>query len=118
MKEYLTCAIAACAFNCATTQPVKEDYQVKPVVITAARDCSKFPQGSLEQLACLDLFNEEDTLTYAPTPTSPAAPAYTVTPAPATSPYTVTPKAVETTCDLKLPPEELLECLKKGDDED
>ncbi len=85
MKEYIAYVIAASALSCATTQPAKEnyqikpaeDYQVKPVVMKSARDCRNLPPQEL--IDCITK-EENDTAPDAPIPTSPANPAYTVTP--------------------------------------
>lgn len=107
MREYLTYVVAACAFSCATTQSAKEDYQikpaenyqVKPIVMKSTRDCNNLPPQEL-----IDCLTAEEDKVYAPAlPTTPE--------------YTVTPKVIETSCDLKLPPEEVLTCILKEGDE-
>ncbi len=110
MKEYLAYIVAAGALSCATTQPVKENYQVKPVenyqvkpvVMKSTSDCSNLPPQEL-----IDCITEEEDTPYAPTPASPVTP-----------PYTVTPKVVKTACDPNLSGEDMLRCITEEVDED
>ncbi len=110
MRKYLTYIVAASALSCATTQPAKEnyqikpaeDYQVKPVVMKSARDCRNLPPPEL--IDCI-IKDENDTAPDAPIPTSPATPA-----------YTVTPKAVKVDRDCSnLSGQELFDCISEAE---